>query len=91
MDNKLYVYQIKGLLEKPDRSVGAFRVLVCSLDKFESVDVPSSVLDRETLAFLKFRSMVCDYMDVSKLPIPIVNRLRRSIGQWLDVFVSTNL
>jgi hypothetical protein len=90
MSDKLYVYQIKGLLEKPDRSIGAFRVQVCSLDKFESIDVPSSVLDRETLAFLKFRSMVCDYMDISQLPIPVVNRLRRSIGQWLDVFVGNN-
>lgn len=91
MDSKLYIYQITGLLEKTDRNIGGFRVSVCSLNNFKSVDVPATVLDKETLAFLKFRSMVCDYLDVSKLPIPIVNRLRKSIGLWLDDYVSTNL
>lgn len=91
MTDKLYSYHIKGLLERPDRSIGAFRTEVCSLEKFKIVDVPATVLDKETLAFLKFRSMVCEYMDISKLPIPIVNRVRKSIGYWLDTYVIINL
>jgi hypothetical protein len=90
MDSKLYVYQIQGLLERPDRSIGGIRTLVCSIDYFESVDVPSDVLDKEMLAYLRFRSAVCDYMDIAKLPIPIVNRLRKTIGQWLDRYVLDN-
>jgi len=87
MGNKLYVYQIQGLLERPDRSIGGLRVLVCSLDKFESVDAPSNILDKEMLAYLRFRSLACDYLDISKLPHPIVNRLRKSLGQYLDKYV----
>ena len=91
MGTKLYVYQIKGLLERPDRSIGGFRTLVCTIDKFESVDVPSDILDKEMLAYLRFRSLACDYMDVAKLPHPIVNRLRKALGQYLDKYVIEHL
>ena len=91
MGTKLYVYQIKGLLERPDRSIGGLRVLVCTLDNFESVDVPSDILDKEMLAYLRFRSLACDYMDVAKLPHPVVNQLRKTLGRYLDKYVIDNL
>lgn len=85
--SKLYVYQIKGLLEKPNKDIGGMRVLLCSKDFFDSVDVPSSIFDPETLRYLKFRLAVNEFVDVSKLPIPIVNRIRAPLNAWLDNWV----
>ena len=51
--SKLYVYQVKGILEKPNKDIGGMRVLVCSKDFFDSVDVPSDIFDKETLSSWK--------------------------------------
>jgi hypothetical protein len=85
--SKLYVYQIKGILEKPNKDIGGMRVLLCSKDFFDSVDVPSAIFDRETLRYLKFRLQVNEYIDVRKLPISIQNRIRTPMNQWLDNWV----
>lgn len=85
--SKLYVYQIKGILEKANKDIGGIRVLVCSKDYFENVDVPPEIIDKETLAYLKYRLAVNDYMDIRKLPIYIQNRIRSPLNQWLDNWV----
>jgi hypothetical protein len=85
--SKLYVYQIKGILEKPNKDVGGMRVLVCSKDFFDSVDVPAEVFDKETLRYLKYRLAVNEFVDVRKLPIVIQNRIRSPLNQWLDNWV----
>jgi hypothetical protein len=46
--------------------------------------VPSDIIDPEVLSYLKFRLAVNGFVDVRKLPIPIVNRLRGPINIWLD-------
>jgi len=85
--SKLYVYQIKGILEKPNKDIGGMRVLLCSKDFFDSVDVPAEIFDKSTLKYLKFRLQVNEYIDVQKLPIPIQNRIRSPMNQWLDNWV----
>lgn len=84
---KLYVYQIKGILEKPNKDIGGMRVLLCSKDFFDSVDVPAEIFDKETLQYLKFRLKVNEYIDVQKLPVHIVNRIRAPMNRWLDNWV----
>jgi hypothetical protein len=85
--SKQYVYQIKGILEKPNKDIGGIRVLVCSQNYFDSVDVPAAVFDKETLKYLKFRLAVNDYINVNRLPIPVVNRIREPMNKWLDNWV----
>lgn len=85
--SKLYVYQIKGILEKPNKEIGGMRVLLCSKDFFDSVDVPASIFDKATLDYLKFRLKVNAFVDVRKLPITIQNRIRSPMNQWLDNWV----
>lgn len=82
-----YVYQIKGILEKPNKDVGGIRVLVCDKDNFRTVDVPKEVFDKETLQYLKFRLAVNEYVNIRRLPIPVVNRLREPLNKWLDNWV----
>jgi hypothetical protein len=85
--SKLYVYQIKGILEKSNKDVGGIRVLICSKDFFDSVDVPAEVIDKETLRYLKYRLAVNEFVDVRKLPIVIQNRIRTPLNLWLDNWV----
>lgn len=85
--SKQYVYQIKGILEKPNKDIGGIRVLVCSLNCFDSVDVPAAVFDKETLRYLRFRLAVNDYINVNRLPISVVNRIREPMNKWLDNWV----
>ena len=82
-----YVYQIKGILEKPNKEIGGMRVLLCSKDFFDSVDVPANIFDKETLKYLKFRLAVNDFIDIKKLPVHIVNKIRAPLNQWLDNWV----
>jgi len=49
--SKYYVYQIRGLLERPDKSIGGIRVIVCTATHFDEVDIPSDVFDKEIPAF----------------------------------------
>jgi len=90
MKNTLYVYQIQGLLEDADKQVTGIRALLCSLDHFESVDVPASVLEEELVAYLRFRSAVTPHMDIRKLPNQIQNELRIRLGRYLDKWVLEN-
>lgn len=90
MKNTLYVYQIQGLLEGANKRVAGVRALVCSLDHFESVDVPVSVLEEELTAYLRFRSAVTSHMDIRKLPNSIQNELRIRLGRYLDKWVLEN-
>jgi hypothetical protein len=85
--SKLYVYQIKGILEKPNKDIGGMRVLLCSKDFFDSVDVPAQVFDKETLQYLKYRLRVNEFVDVRKLPIAIQNKIRAPLNLWLDNWV----
>ena len=85
--SKLYVYQIKGILEKSNKEIGGMRVLLCSTDFFDSVDIPADIFDRDTLRYLRYRLAVNDYLDINKLPIPILNKIRTPINQWLDHWV----
>jgi len=63
------------------------RVLLCSKDFFDSVDVPASIFDKGTLNYLKFRLKVNEFVDVRKLPVPIQNKIRLPMNQWLDNWV----
>jgi len=83
----LYVYQIKGILEKPNKDIGGIRVLVCSKDNLELIDAPSEILDKETIKYLKFRLAVNDYLNVRKLPYTIQNKIRNPLNEWLDNWV----
>jgi len=85
--SKQYVYQIKGILEKPNKDIGGIRVLICFLNYFDSVDVPAAVFDKETLRYLRFRLAVNDYINVNRLPISVVNRIREPMNKWLDNWV----
>jgi hypothetical protein len=85
--SKLYVYQIKGILEKSNKDIGGMRVLLCSKDFFDSIDVPVEIFDKETIRYLKFRLAVNDYIDVQKLPVYIINRIRSPMNRWLDNWV----
>jgi len=83
----LYVYQIKGILEKDNKDIGGIRVLICGKDFFENVDAPPEIFDKETLKYLKFRLAVNEFLDVRKLPITVQNRIRSPLNQWLDNWV----
>ena len=83
----LYVYQIKGILEKENKDIGGIRVLVCDKDIFETVDVPPEIFDKETLQYLKFRLAVNDFLDVRKLPYVVQNKIRIPINHWLDNWI----
>ena len=85
--SKMYVYQIKGLLEKPNKDIGGMRVLVCSKDFFDTVDVPVEIFEKEILDYLKFRLQVNEYIDMQKLPNEIINKIRFPMNRWLDQWV----
>lgn len=85
-----YAYQIQGALENARGEVLGLRVIVCTAHHFDTVDVPVEILDRETVAYLKFRLKVCDYMDIRKLPVKVENRIRSPLGRWLDRWVLEN-
>jgi len=86
-----YVYQIQGALESADGRFHGFRVLVCDLHNFNSVDVPVEVLDNETAKYIQFR-LKCTKgaMDIAKLPYGIQNKIRAPLGRWLDQWVLEN-
>ena len=92
MSNTTYVYQIMGILEHPEtKKVGGVRVVVCTANIFEQVDVPAECMQNEMLAYLRYRSAVCNHFDVRKLPNGVQNELRNSIGRWLDDFIIKKL
>ena len=85
-----YVYQIQGALESEDGVLRGLRVMVCDLYNFNSVDVPIAVLDKETRAYLKYRLMVTEAINIQQLPIRIQNNIRAPLGRWLDQWVLDN-
>jgi len=86
-----YVYQIQGALENRQGQLLGFRVLVCDVNNFESVDVPVEVIDDETARYLQFRlSITADALKIQNLPNGIQNKIREPLGQWLDYWVCKN-
>jgi len=86
-----YVYQIQGALEGDAGEFKGLRVLVCDLYNFESVDINSGVLDKETRKYLQFRlKLTDDIVNIQRLPVEIQNRIRIPLGKWLDQWVLEN-
>jgi hypothetical protein len=86
-----YVYQIQGALEDADGTFKGLRVLVCDLYNFDSVDVPETILDKETARYLQFRLGVTDaVLNIQKLPNAVQNKIRAPLGRWLDRWVLEN-
>ena len=86
-----YVYQIQGAMENQAGAFTGFRVLVCDLYNFDSVDVPAAVIDRETRKYLEFRLQLTDEaLNIQRLPIKIQNNIRAPLGRWLDRWVCEN-
>jgi hypothetical protein len=86
-----YVYQIQGALENRQGQLLGFRVLVCDVNNFDSVDVPVEVIDPETAKYLQFRlSITADALKIQNLPDGIQNKMRGPIGRWLDFWVLKN-
>jgi hypothetical protein len=83
-----YVYQIKGILEKPNKEIGGFRVAVCSATILQTVDVPANIFKPELLAYFKYRLAVNNHLDIRKIPDNIHNELRKPMNEWLDYWVS---
>jgi hypothetical protein len=82
-----YVYQIKGVLEKPNKEVGGFRITICTVEYMGLVDVPADIFSKELLAYFKYRLAVNNHLDVRKLPNNIINQLRKPMNKWLDEWV----
>ena len=86
-----YVYQIQGALESAEGKFKGFRVLVCDLYNFDSVDVPVEVLDKETAGFIQFRLRCTQSaINIANLPHGVKNRIRAPLGRWLDRWVREN-
>lgn len=86
-----YCYQIQGALENAQGKLKGFRVLVCDLYNFDSVDVPIEIIDRETAKYLEFRLKVTSVTpNIAHLPVSIQNRIRAPLGRWLDNWVLEN-
>lgn len=89
MTAKYYAYQIKGLLEREDKSIGGLVVMICTSTAFEEVNVPGSIFDKETLAFLRYRIAVNDFMDINKLPWAVLKKIREPLNNYLDDWVAS--
>lgn len=87
-----YVYQIQGALEHPKSGrLTGLRVLVCDLNNLDSVDMPISVIDKETAKYLEFRLKITkDALNIQRLPYSIQNKIRVPLGKWLDDWVLKN-
>ena len=86
-----YVYQIQGALEDAHGQFKGLRVLVCDLYNFDTVDVPSNILDKETAKYIEFRlKITTNIVDIQKLPYIIQNKIRAPLGRWLDQWVLEN-
>lgn len=86
-----YVYQIQGALESETGELKGLRVLVCDLYNFDSVDVPIDILDKDTIAYLRFRLKVTtDPINIQRLPNATQNKIRLLLGKWLDRWVLEN-
>lgn len=86
-----YVYQIQGALENAKGDLLGLRVVLCTAQHFDTVDVPVEVLDKDTVAYLKFRLKIAPTMDIRRLPNSVQNKIRAPLGRWLDHWVFENL
>ena len=85
------MYQIHGALEDAKGTFLGFRVLVCDLHFFDTVDVPAEVLDIGTAKYLQFRlKLTKDALDVRRLPYKVQRAIREPLGRWLDRWVLEN-
>jgi hypothetical protein len=82
-----YAYQIQGALESADGRFKAFRVFVCTNYNFGTVDVPSSIFDKETAKYIEFRLKVSERFNIKKLPATVQSNIRVPLGNWLDDWV----
>lgn len=82
-----YAYQIQGALEDQDRNIKGLRVLVCTADYLDTVDVPVEIIDHETVLYLQYRFKLCEYMNIQKLPYKVQDKIRAPLGRWLDNWV----
>ena len=86
-----YVYQIQGALENAAGEFKGLRNLVCDLNNFDTVDVSSNILDKETAKYLQFR-LACTkaVLNIAKLPYSVQNNIRAPLGRYLDQWVREN-
>jgi len=87
----LYVYQIQGALENEDKRIVGIRVAVCTADYFGTADAPAEIFDQETMKYLSFRLKINENVNIGKLPVPIIKKIRVPLGRWLDFWVQENL
>jgi hypothetical protein len=86
-----YVYQIQGALESAAGEFKGFRVLVCDLYNFDSVNTPMEILDRETAKYIEFRlNVTTTPLKIQNLPNGVQNKIRAPLGKWLDRWVLEN-
>jgi len=86
-----YVYQIAGAIEKANGKLQGFRVLVSNFINFETIDVPASIIDKETIAFLEYRlKLTKDALDIQRLPYKVQRNIREPLGHFLDQWVLQN-
>jgi len=86
-----YAYQIKGALESVNGKFLGFQVIVCNASKLETVNIPATILDRETVKYLEFRlKLTRDPMNIQRLPFKVQNKIRVPLGNWLDKWVLKN-
>lgn len=86
-----YAYQIKGALESASGKFLGFQVIVCNASKLETVNVPATILDRETIDFLEFRMhLTVTPINIQRLPIKVQNKIRIPLGDYLDRWVLKN-
>ena len=82
-----YSYQIKGIIEDAQQNPYGFRVLLCTKDIFESIDVPGDLFPWDVMRYLKFRLAVNDHLDFRCLPDQLQNRIRIPMNAYLDNWV----
>ena len=85
-----YAYQIQGALETIEGRFKGLRVMVCTAHKMATVDVPATVLDKETAKFLEFRLKMSQAINIQRLPFDIQAQIRTPLGRWLDDWVLKN-
>ena len=86
-----YVYQIQGALETAAGEFKGLRILVCDLYNFDSVDVPASILDKETAKYIQFRLQYTKaVLNIANLPFKIQDNIRYPLGTYLDKWVREN-
>ena len=86
-----YAYQIKGALESVSGRFYGFQVIVCNASRLETVNVPATILDQETIKYMEFRlKLTRQSINIQRLPIKVQNKIRVPLGNWLDKWVLKN-